>query len=166
LDVRFHPKIGDLLAEVYFALTDAYKAAFLSPGRRTEARKIAALTCASIAAVQPLRPPASTIEREEYLYINPMFAMRCACAIVDHPWHKRAFDERRRFCKALMDIRLPCTDDMIADANANDGVILLGTYSLDLSPPERAFLHMLIGRFEVLEQQKIYVQTEPDQFKE
>jgi len=56
VNLLYHPEMPNILAHVYFALTNAYKKLYLNPGSRTDSAKRAALTCATIAAVVPIRP--------------------------------------------------------------------------------------------------------------
>jgi hypothetical protein len=150
-----HPRIPVVLAESYFALTEAYKYHHLQPGKRTEEIKQAALTAATICVVKPLRPQHGAAATEEMIYCNQMLAMRAACAIVEHPFGSRAFDERRRFYRAIGDFALPAIAPLIAEANANNGE-LTTEFSFDLSLRERHDLNMLINMFAVLRDLRIY----------
>ncbi len=55
LDVVFPDGVENILAEVYFALSEAYKRKRLKPGSRTEWTKAAAFTAIAVALVKPLR---------------------------------------------------------------------------------------------------------------
>jgi len=161
IQIEYHPRIPIILTEAYFALTDAYKRVHLSEGRRTEPIKQAALTCATIAVIKPLRPIGSPeIDREEYLYINPMLAMRAACSIVEHPFDRRAFDDRRRFYRSLSLASLPSLDPLIDEANENDGV-LSSDWHFVLTQHELRDLNHLISMFAVLADLKIYAADDP-----
>jgi hypothetical protein len=83
----YHTKIPDILSHVYFGLSQSYKRIYIREGNKTDTPKRAAITCAAIAAVQPLRPPlvVNDVDKEEYIYANPMFAIRCSSSIVGHP---------------------------------------------------------------------------------
>jgi hypothetical protein len=107
LGIIYHPKAPSLLSHVYFAISEAYKAKFLYPEKGTDPTKQAGLVCATIAVAKPLHSPTKEIDREEYIYMNQMFAMRCACGIVEHPFHLRAWHDRRRFYKQLEKLDLP-----------------------------------------------------------
>jgi hypothetical protein len=154
-EVEYHPKVSSLLTEAYFAITDAYKRIFLNEGRRTEVIKQAALTCAVISAIQPLRPKTTPVDDDRLLYINPMFAMRAACAIIDHPFHLRGFDNQRRFYVNLSSLSLPCLAPMIDEANDND-FALTTLWKLELSPEEIRELNHIISLFSVLYEMKIF----------
>jgi hypothetical protein len=56
LALQYHSNVHVVLTHVYFALSEAYKAEFLKPGKGTDPTKQAAITCAAICAVNPLRP--------------------------------------------------------------------------------------------------------------
>jgi hypothetical protein len=96
LEIQYHSNVHYVLTHVYFAMSEAYKAEFLNAGKGTDPTKQAALTCAAICAVKPLRPLPTEVVHEEHLYINQMLAMRCACAIINHPIQNLTFDEQRR----------------------------------------------------------------------
>src|ERR1700722_1310110 len=95
LGIQYHANVHNVLAHVYFAMSEAYKTEFLNPGKGTDPTKQAALTCAAICAVKPLRPLPTDEVHEEHIYVNQMLAMRCACAIIDHPIQDHSFDEQR-----------------------------------------------------------------------
>lgn len=151
--VEVHLGIHSVIAEGFFALADAYERHHLKPGKKIEPVKQAALTCAVVCAISPLRPTAALVEEEELLYINPMLAMRAACSVIGHPFDKRAFDERRRHYRMVGSLRLPSLAPLIAEANANDGV-LSSDFSFDLAMDERHRLNGLINYFTVLNDMK------------
>jgi len=155
LGVVYHPRVPELLAHVYFALSEAYKAEFLYPGKRTDPTKIAAITCATIAVVRPLHAPVSTITKEEYIYMNEILAMRCACSIVDHPVHIRGFDEQRRVYKMLQRLQLPSVDQIINEAVQSNGAIA-SEVQIKLLPQEEFALKALINLFVVYKDLKIF----------
>jgi hypothetical protein len=152
----YHKSMPNLLAHVHFALTDAFKKEFLKDGHRTDLNKRAAITCATIAYVGPLRPtPGSniahseeTLESAHYLYANPMAAMRAACSIVPHPFHKRPFDDQHRIFRALRGIELPSVDWIIDESKANNGEIKSDCV-VKLSEAEIATLCLLVDDFVV-----------------
>lgn len=143
-----------ILAHVYFCLTDAYKAEFLKDGHRTDGAKRAAITCATLSYVAPLRPPPGTniVEADDsyegslYLYANPMLAMRAASTLVKHPFNKRPFDDRRRIYSALRGLKFPSVDWIIDEAINNDGVIS-SSCAVKLTEQEMANLSLLTDDF-------------------
>lgn len=152
----YHPRIGETLATCYFALSEAYKRRRLPPGARSHPSKIAALTTVTIAAVQPLRVrEPNAVESEEFLYANPILAMRCGCSIVAHPFHKASFDHRRRFYKMFAEVSIPSIDAIIQESNEKDSNITT-LWNIDLSRAELAFLDSKVTMFEVLGGMKIY----------
>ena len=155
LGIIYHPQVSNLLAHVYFALSEAYKGNFLYPERRTDPTKQAAFTCASIAVVRPLHTPTATIDREEYVYINQMLAMRCACGIVDHPVHIRGFDEQRRMYMMLDRLTLPSVAPIVDEAVSNNGGIT-SDFQIKLTIAEEFNLKALISIFVVYKDLKIY----------
>jgi hypothetical protein len=155
LQISYHCNIPTLLAEIYFALSEAYKSVYLSPENRTNTPKIAALTCASIAVVKPLRPNNPVIEDEEFIYVNGLLGLRAACAIVEHPFHTRSFDDIRRWCRSLDHFQMPSVQPIIAEAARNNG-ITNSTWAINLSSEERCKLDTLISMFSVLKDLKIY----------
>lgn len=156
LPIGYHPNVPTVLAEVYFAVSEAYKRLYLKPGSRTERVKVVALSVATVAYVSPLRPqdPAHA-DREELLYLNPMLAMRVATAIIKHPFEKRTPDDQRRFFRALAELDLPCAAPMIEEANSNGGV-LTSNWQIDLAAADRSILNLLVSRFTVLDQMPVY----------
>jgi hypothetical protein len=144
----YHDHIHDILAHVYFAISQAYKKTCLKSGNRTDAWKRAAITCASITAVQPLRPPliVNDLEREEYLYANPILAMRCACPIVEHQFEKRPFDDQRRQYKSILGMQFPCIEPILVEARKSNGIIE-NEYDVMLTTDEEAKINSLIEHF-------------------
>ena len=161
LGLLCHPKAPNVLAHIYYGLSEAYKDEFLYPQKRTDPTKQAAFTCAAIAVLKPLHPPFATIDREEFIYANQMFAMRCSCSIIEHPFHAQAFDNRRRFYQQLARIDLPSTNDLIMEAATNNGNIASNVV-LKLTSTEEYELQALINQFVVLRELKIY-RTPPSQ---
>lgn len=155
LGLLCHPSAASVLSHVYFGLSEAYKGEFLYPDKRTDPTKQAAITCATIAVVKPLRPPFIEIDREEFIYANQIFAMRCSCSIVEHPFHAQAFDARRRIYKQLSLIDLPCTSDIVTEAANNNGQIRSEAV-FKLSSVEEYKLKSLVNLFVVLKELKIY----------
>jgi hypothetical protein len=104
----------------------------------------------------PIRPDGDgPIESPEILYANPMLAMRIASAVIDHPFERRAFDSRRRFCRDLQRLSLPSLQPLIDEANANDGK-LASEWEIELTPDEMKTLDRLVCMMEVLSELKIY----------
>lgn len=154
-EIEHHPKISSVMAEAFFALTDAYERRHLNAGKKIEPVKQAALTCAVICCVMPLRPVLELVDREELIYINPMLAMRAACAIIAHPFHRRAFDEQRRHYRLTQSLSLPSLAPLLDEANTND-CVLTSNFELDLKRDERDRLNGLVNYFTVLKELKIY----------
>jgi hypothetical protein len=155
LGLVYHEKMPEILAHAYFAMSEAYKRTFLYPNKQTDPTKQAALSCAAIAFIKPLRPPDSRIQREEYIYVNAMLAMRASCAIVEHPFHTRDFDSQRRFFKQLDLLDLPNVTSIMNEASANGGVIK-GNLQIALTRQEEYQLKSLINMFVVLRDMKIW----------
>lgn len=152
--VDAHPRINLVMAEAFFVIADAYERHHLKPGKRIEPIKQAAIACATVCVVAPLRPRDMKIEQEELLYINPMLAMRASASIIDHPFHNRSFDEQRRHYRMIGATKLPSLRPLIDEANAKDGVLVSG-FSVDLDVDERHRLNGLINYFTVLHGMKI-----------
>jgi hypothetical protein len=148
LGVIYYPQVHNLLAHVYFALSEAYKGEFLYPKKGTDPTKQAAITCATIAVVRPLHAPSPVIEKEEYIYINEMLAMRCACGIVDHPVHTRGFDEQRRIYMMLGRLVLPSIAPIVDEAVAYNGAIT-SNFEIKLTTAEEFNLKALVSLFVV-----------------
>jgi hypothetical protein len=157
LSPTYHPRAPNVLAELYFSISEAYKRLYMAPGRLTDDSKKAAFSCAAVCALKPIRCDAALIEREEFIYANQMLAMRIACSIVEHPFHKRAFDETRRFFRALQELRLPSTDPIIEEAAKLDG-LFTSEWNITLTSGERSALNMLINMFSVLKDMKVYME--------
>lgn len=149
-DLLYHPEMPNILAHVYFALTNSYKNLYLNPGSRTDSAKRAALTCVTIAAVAPIRPDPgkNRLDEEAELYANPMLAMRCACSIVRHPFHKRTWDDQRRIYRALINYRLDCVEKVLEKIRKSNGKIDFEV-SVDITEEDEAKLNLLIDDFVV-----------------
>ena len=127
-----------------------------SSTHKTEPSKIAALTCVSIALVNPVRPLAPP-DVPDYVvaYANPMFAMRCACSIVEHPFHRRSWEDRARFYDGLRDLHFSSFDRYIEDSN--QGIRkLLDPMKFELGREEMRLIEDKIMMFTVLQELKIY----------
>jgi hypothetical protein len=146
LGLQYHSNVHNVLAHVYFAMSEAYKSKFLNPGKRTDPTKQAALTCAAICAVNPLRPLPTEAVHEEHLYINQMLAMRCACTIIEHPIHERSFDEQRRIYLQMQRFVFPSIQPLLDEAAKNNGEIK-SEVAIKLTPPEEASLTGLVALF-------------------
>jgi hypothetical protein len=144
----YHARIPNVLAHAYFALSQAYKKTCLKEGNRTDSWKRAAITCAAITAVQPLRPPliVNDLDKEEYLYANPILAMRCACPIVEHKFEKRTFDDQRRQYKSIMGMTFQSVEPILAEARRENGEIN-STFDIMLSSDDEAKINALIEHF-------------------
>ncbi len=146
LEIQYHSNVHNVLAHVYFALSEAYKAEFLNLGKGTDPTKQAALTCAAVCAVNPLRPLPTEAVHEEHIYINQMLAMRCACAIIDHPIQNLTFDEQRRIYLQMERFKFPSVQVILDEAAANKGEIK-SNVAIELTPTEQAHLKGLIALF-------------------
>lgn len=145
LEVQYHEKVHNVISHVYFALSEAYKRKFLHEGAGTDPTKQAALTCAAIIAVKPLRPLPGKVHYE-HIYINQMLAMRCACAIIDHPIQNLGFDEQRRIYMGMDRFEFPSTIPILDEAAANKGDIK-SDVEITLTSKEEATLKGLISLF-------------------
>ena len=150
--IDYHPKVSDLLAHAYFALTEAYKEEFLYQDKGTDPTKQAAITCATVAAIKPLHAPQSDVDQLEYVYMNQMLAVRCGCAVLSHPFHTHAWSERWRFYKALERIEFPSLRPMIDEAVANNGD-LKSDFQIKLSKDEECKLQLMVILFIALSRQ-------------
>lgn len=150
LQFVFNPASAVVVAECYFALSEAYKGPLLPVGARTQPPKMAAFSAAAIGVVKPIRPPTLPIEDEEYLYVNGMLAMRVGCGFVRHNFNKRSFDDRRRWYKSVQGHYLPSLNPILEEANANEYKISQ-VYSISLSAAEIAELETLIEAFSLFQ---------------
>jgi hypothetical protein len=148
LNVVFRPESALVLAEAYFALSEAYKRKRLSSTSLTEWSKAGALVAATVSVISPLRP-GGRIDDPTWLYLNPAFGMLCAYGHTQHVFFARPFDERRRFYQSLQSLRLPCLDYIIAEANKQNGN-LTSTWELTLSDAEMSMLDVLVSSFVLL----------------
>lgn len=146
LGLQYHSNVHFVLAHVYFAMSEAYKAEFLNPGKRTDPTKQAALTCAAICAVNPLRPIPTEAVHEEHLYVNQMLAMRCACSILDYPIQDLSFDEMRRICLHMRPFTFPSVKPVLDEAAANNGEIK-SNLAIGLTTQEKQTLKGLVALF-------------------
>jgi hypothetical protein len=167
--VHFDEALALTLSEAYFLLSESYKTYRNHPGHLTAKPKIAAMHCAAVCAVNPFRPndpsatPLQNYEVVEIRYANPMYAMRCACTPIEHPYHMRAFDERRRIYDELTITAFPCLDPFLADTRADRKKPLIQyntradeKFSVGISLQEITKIESFVSRFEVYQQQKIY----------
>lgn len=147
-NLYYHPEMPTILTHIYFALTNGYKQEHIKPGNRTDAAKRAALTCATIAAVKPLRPhpDKNSLDEDAELYANSMLAMRCSCSIVRHQFHKRPFDDQRRIYRALLPFKLDCVENALSQIRAVGG-IKDSEIKLELSPEDDSKLSLLVDDF-------------------
>lgn len=146
LEIQYHSNVHNVLAHVYFAMSEAYKSEFLNTGSRTDPTKQAAITCAAICAVNPLRPLPTEAVHEEHLYINQMLGMRCGCAIINHPIQNLTFDAQRRIYLQMQRFQFPSIKPLLDEAAANNGEIK-STVSVKLTPAEEATLKGMIALF-------------------
>lgn len=155
----YHEAQPQIMSNVYFSLSQAYKKIYLKDGSNTDAIKRAAITCAMFSVVNPIRlpPEVNDAGHEEYFYVNPMLAMRIACGIIGHPFEKRPFDDQRRQLRGISNLTFPCTDPIIAESYSNNGVITT-EFDVTLSSDEEAKLNILINDFSLYSLLKI-----PDQ---
>jgi hypothetical protein len=147
LEIQYHSEVHKVISHVYFALSEAYKRQFLHDGAGTDPTKQAALTCAAICAVKPLRPLPTNKVHYEHIYINQMLAMRCACIIIDHPIQFRTWDEQRRIYMQMDRFMFPSVKPILEEAATNNGEIK-SNFKITLSPQEEATLKGLISLFE------------------
>ena len=155
-----HAHIHEVMAHINFAIMGAYKKKYSKNGSRTDSPKRAAIVCATIAATNPLRPPLSLndIDKEEYLYANPMLAMRLASSIVDHPFRKRTMDDQRRVYREISGFSFPCVDGILVEARKNNGIVV-SNWDIELSTDEEAKINALVEQFTIYLLLKIPEQT-------
>lgn len=150
-------------------MTETYRTYRNEPGHRIAKPKIAAITCGTICAMGVLRPPKGSTAAQnfsvlEIRYANPMYAMRCASSAIEHPYHMRSFDERRRIYDDLSITRFPCLKPFIDDVEAGRKKDLAeyntstkpGRFSLKISRVEFTKVESFVSMFVVYQQQKIY----------
>jgi hypothetical protein len=163
--ITFSDEVALNLAEAYFLLSESYKTYRSETEHRTADPKIAAITCATICALTPLRPPRADFDDLQIRYANPRYAMRCASVIIQHPWHKRAFEERRRTYDELLILEFPCLNNYIADVARGEkkDLELYNTkndkFSIGITFPELSRIESLVNRFIVLKELKIYAKA-------
>jgi hypothetical protein len=148
LNIVCRPRAENILAESYFALSEAYKRIRLQDSSLTEWVKAGALVAATVSVVNPLRPSgrADTIE---WPYVNPAFALLCAYGHAHRIFTPQAFDERRRLYQALQSIRLPALDPIIAEGNSKNGIFSTN-WNITLSAGEVSMLDALVTTFNLL----------------
>jgi hypothetical protein len=131
-------------------LSQSYKRIYIREGNKTDTPKRAAITCAAIAAVQPLRPPlvVNDLDKEEYIYANPMFAIRCASSIVGHPFDKRPYDDRRRAYRAILGFSFPSISPILQEARARNGDIT-SEFDINITGDEEAKINLLVEQFTI-----------------
>jgi hypothetical protein len=154
----YHDSHPDQLAHVYFALHDAYKGLYIPDSHRSDQAKRAAITCAAVIAVSPIhRDPNKNdphIVREPWDladadYPNPFLAIRCACAIVSHPFHKRPWDNRRRIYCGYLGFEFPTVEPMLEEARKNNGIISTNWPVKPLTPQEESIVNLLVSDYEI-----------------
>jgi hypothetical protein len=150
LNIHFEPATASILAEAYFAISEAYKRERLKPGSRTEWTKAAALAAATVAIVKPLRPVGAPND-PLWPLINPMFAMTCAYGYVRNMFGAKPFDEKHRMYRALMGLELPSLAALIEEGNATKGKFQ-SRWEITLSPHEIALLDLLVAYFVQLQE--------------
>ncbi|RWQ16068.1 hypothetical protein [Mesorhizobium sp.] len=143
-------------AEAYFLVNEAYKARRQNQGHRTQPTKVAALTAAVIATVNPLRPEQALSEPNLVsTYANPLFALRLGCNIIQHPLHRSPWNRLQWFCDNLRDDPLTCLDGYLELVRSGKRVIG-SDFDIDLSPNELKRLEGRVGFFDVLSEMKVY----------
>jgi hypothetical protein len=150
-NLTYHAAMPNILAHCYFAVSEAYKKIYLRDGHRTDLPKRAALMCATIVAVGPIRTVPGANDPElaaEAAYANPMLAMRISSSIIKHPFHKRPFDDRRRVYRAFFSFKLPSIDPILEEARTNNGAIPTD-WQISLSAAEESLLNLLVDDFVV-----------------
>ena len=149
-NLTYHLRTPSVMSHVYFAMSEAYKRKYLKVENKTDAPKRAAITCAAVSAVQPIRPPTSvnSIDIEEYLYVNPMLAMRMACSIINHPFEKRPFDARRRIYRAIAELKFDSVGPILLAARTANGE-LNDDWTIELSENDEACINLLIEDFSI-----------------
>lgn len=148
LNLAIAPGTSNILAECYFALSEAYKIDANRTGSRTEWVKSAALIATAVSVVNPLRP-AGRCDKLEAMYANPAFGLLCAYGHARKIFVEPTFDQRRRLFQALRGARFPSLDAIIAEGNRNNGV-LTTTWKLELVSGELSFLKMTVSKFHSL----------------
>ncbi len=148
LNVVLAPGVEKVLAEAYFALSEAYKRVRLHDASRTEWVKASALVAATVSVINPLRP-SGPADRIEWLYVNQAFGMLCAYGHAQSIFMAQPFDERRRLLQSLQAMRLPCLDPVIAEGNTTGGNFK-SNWNVALSAGETSMLDALVTAFNLL----------------
>jgi hypothetical protein len=153
LAAEFRRPTSRIMAECYFAMSEAYKRQTLSPGARSEWTKVAALTAATIAVVNPIRPSARAADlgNPAWLYVNPSFAMFAAYDGIPNLFFAKDFDEQRRVLRSLRELRLPSLNPIIVEGVQADGNFTSDWY-IDLNSSELSYLDLLISYFVLLKE--------------
>jgi hypothetical protein len=143
-NVAFEPNCANLLAEAYFALSEAYKKRRLKVKSLTDWTKVAALTAVTVSYVRPIRP-AGRADSPQWPYLNPAFGLLCAYGLSQTVFEYPEFDQRRRFYQSLEGISLPCLNPVIAEGIATKGNFT-STWDLSgtITDPEIAYLDILV----------------------
>jgi hypothetical protein len=155
VELFYHECHPLLLAHVYFALHDSFKANYVDPKHLSDAAKRAAATCAAVIAVAPLHldpdknsddiDPVNDLDID---YPNPFLATRCASAILPHPFHKKTWDARRRDYCGYTGLAFPSIEPIIEEARQNGGLISTTWPLPTLSPQEESTLCLLANGFQ------------------
>lgn len=144
------------LSEAYFLVNEAYKERRQNEGHKTQPPKIAAITAAVIGMVNPLRPAAPPqAATKETTYANPLFALRAACTIVDHPIHKRPWEQRMWFCDQTRLDRLECLDSYLELVRAGKRTIG-DLFDISLSDADLARIEGRFSFYAVLGDMKVF----------
>lgn len=148
------------VAEAYFLLSEkAFKPKRIEANHKTTMPKIAALTCAAISTVNPIRFAVESSDVTAVRYANPMFAMQLACSVIDHPYHVRAFEERRRLYEQILGLELPCLQPFLDDRMAKKNTPL-SSFELNFTRAEMREIEGLVSIFTVYEEMKIYAKKQ------
>jgi hypothetical protein len=147
-NVSFHQPSANILAEAYFALSEAYKRRRLKSDSRSDWSKAAALTAITICAINPIRP-AGPANAPEWPYLNPQFGLFCAHAFSQSVFTLPGFDQQRRLFQSLQSAKLPCLSPLIAEGNVNNGSFT-SNWNIAISDNEMAYLDLMITMFVVL----------------
>jgi hypothetical protein len=147
-NVSFHPPSANILAEAYFALSEAYKRRRLKDDSRSDWSKAAALTAITVSVINPIRP-AGPANQPQWPYLNPQFGLLCAHSFSQKVFQLPGFDQQRRLFQSWQSAKLPCLSPIIAEGNANGGNFT-SNWEISISDNEMAYLDLMITMFVIL----------------
>lgn len=149
---------AQFLAEAYYLLSEAYKERRQTEGHRTQPPKIASLTTAVVATMNPLRPAKPPNKPNNITtYINPLFALRLADAIIDHPFKSLPWERTQWFCDGIRGDSLQCLAQYVEVARTGDRVVG-SPFDMEISRDELRRIEDRFNFFYVLHEMPVFKQ--------